>query len=321
MKDNARAAIGNASRAVFYQYSLWDKILGALVALRLRFFRRRILVAGPYVGEFGHELMDWQAWVRAQADRYEEVHVITFPGRDYLYPGCRVHHHDVLLEKAGYRYGRLSPQQQAEAARKKAAELGLKDYDILTQGPLCTNYHRRFLMPAKFELLGKPPTKESVRDVAFHFRSIKKEGPDQARNYQPEACDRLVALCREQGLSLFCVGHPRYSYCPPGVEDRRSEDLETSAAAISSARLLAGELSGPMHLAQLCGVPILIWADGQWRIEGCKGWNVFQVPIYVVANNTHRPDPAIAAEQIVKALKDLEVRTDGFRKPTYRLAQ
>ena len=45
-----------------------------------------------------------------------------------------------------------------------------------------------------------------------------------------------------------------------------------------------------MHLAQLCGTPILIWADGQWRIDTCRHWNVFAVPMFVVANDTHRPD-------------------------------
>lgn len=128
-----------------------------------------------------------------------------------------------------------------------------------------------------------------------------------------------MSACREAGLSFFCVGHPRYAYCPEGVENRRSEDLATSVAAISSARLLAGELSGPMHLAQLCGVPILIWADGQWRLDNCERWNAFRVPIYIVANDTHRPVPEHVAQKIVSALADLRQRTEGFRQPSYTL--
>ena len=83
-----------------HQFSLAENIAGALGDLRLRFFPCAVLVARPYVGEFEHELMDWQPWVRAQIARHDEVHVITYRGRDLLYPGCHVHHHDVLREKA-----------------------------------------------------------------------------------------------------------------------------------------------------------------------------------------------------------------------------
>ncbi len=319
MTAPANFDVRKAGSQASYQFSRLEKIAGALAVLRLRFFPRPILVAGPYVGEFGHELMDWQPFVRAQIARHQEVHVITYPGRDFLYPGCRVHYHDVPLEKAGYQHGRLSPQQLAAMARKRAAELGLKNYDLMTALHICTSYHRRFMLPAKFELLGQPPAAEKIRDVAFHFRQVKKEGPDQTRNYPPELCDRVVSACRAAGLSFFCVGHPRYAYCPDGVEDRRSEDIATSVAAICSARLLAGELSGPMHLAQLCGVPILIWADGQWRLDGCIGWNVFRVPIYIVASNTFRPEPERVIQKISEALADLRRRTDNFRQPAYVL--
>jgi len=306
---------------VTYKFTLGDKITGAVEGLRMRLFPRRILVAGPYVGEFGHELMEWQAWVRAQVHRYREVHVITFPGRAALYPGCHVHTHDVPLEKAGYRHGRFTPSELKSMARAKAEELGLKDYDILTAHHLCTRYHQRFILPAKFDLLRKDPLEGRYRDVAFHFRWVKKEGPDQTRNYPLELCDQVAARCQERGYSVCCVGHPRYSYCPAGVEDLRSEDLEASITAISSARLLAGELSGPMHLAQLCGVPILIWADGQWRLDTCEYWNVFHVPIFIVANDTHRPETGRVVEMVDRAIRELRQRTENFTKPCYTLTQ
>jgi hypothetical protein len=319
MSDDASLDMLAAGRAAAYQFTWRDKIAGALGALRLRLFPRRVLVAGPYVGEFGHELMDWQPWVRAQISRYEEVHVITYPGRDYLYPGCRVHYHAVALETAGYKHGRFSPAELEAMARQQAAELGLKNYDLMTALHVCTRYHQRFLMPARYELFGQPPAAGEIRDVAFHFRQVNKSGPDQTRNYPLEYCDRLVEFCRARGLSFFCIGHPRYSYCPAGFEDRRTEDLAASVAAIRSARLLAGELSGPMHLAQLAGMPILIWAPGQWRLDNCERWNVFQVPTYIVTNEVRHPEPELVGEKIVAALADLRQRTHDFQQPAYTL--
>src|ERR1019366_7447806 len=157
MTDPANLDVRKAGGLASHQFSLAEKLAGALADLRLRVFPRRILVAGPYVGEFGHELMDWQPWVRAQIARHEEVHVITYPGRDYLYPGCKVHYHDIPLENAGYKHGRFTPAQLEAMAREKAAELGLKDYDLMTALHICTRYHQRFFLPSKFELLGQPP--------------------------------------------------------------------------------------------------------------------------------------------------------------------
>ncbi len=109
MSDPANRDMLKAGRqaALINSRSDRKRVAGALGDLKIRFFPRRVLVAGPYVGEFGHELMDWQPWVRAQVGRYAEVHVITYPGRDYLYPGCRVHYHNVALETAGYKHGRF----------------------------------------------------------------------------------------------------------------------------------------------------------------------------------------------------------------------
>jgi hypothetical protein len=302
-----------------HEFTLREKITGVLADLKIRFFPRRVLVAGPYVGEFGHELMDWQPWVRAQVPRYQQVHVITYPGRDYLYPGCRVHPHEVKLETAGYKHGKFSPAQLTAMAHQKAAELGLKDYDLMTALNICTRIHQRYFLPAKYELLGQPPSADALQDIAFHFRQVKKEGPDQTRNYPSEHCDRVAAFCRAQNLKFFCIGHPRYAYCPPGVEDRRSEDLATSVAAIRSARLLAGELSGPMHLAQLSGTAILIWAPGQWRLDNCERWNIFKVPTYIVTNEVRHPEPEDVGQNILAALADLKQRTNNYSKPAYTL--
>jgi hypothetical protein len=318
--DHTGLEMLKAGKKAAYQFTLWDKILGALADVSINLFPREVLVAGPYVGEFGHELMDWQPWIRAQVSRYREVHVITYPGRDVLYPGCHVHYHTVKLEQAGYKHGRLSPCQLADMAHEKVASLGLKNYDLMMARNVCTQYHQRFLLPAKYELLGQPPAGGEIYDVAFHFRRVQKEGPDQTRNYPVELCDQVTDFCRVQKLRFFCIGHPHYSYCPADVEDRRSEDLADSIAAIRSARLLAGELSGPMHLAQLAGTAILIWAPGQWRLDNCARWNVFQVPMYVVINEVRHPHPEReVGKKIIEALFDLRQKTDDFSKPAYIL--
>ena len=288
----------NKSEVPIYLFSFYDKVVGALQGLRMRTFPKKVLIAGPYVGEFGHELMDWQSCIKAMIPLYDKVHVITYPGRDFLYPGCTVHYHNVPLEKAGYKHGKYTPSELDLMAHAKALELGLKNYDIIGIRHTCTRYHRKYILNEKYELLNTKKANKPSCDIAFHFRKIFKNGPDKSRNYSIEMCDELAQICMKNGYSVRCIGHPAYSYCPEGVHDCRSEDLATSVKMISASRILVGELSGPIHLAQLCATPIVTWAPDQWRIDNCNRWNVFKVRTSIVANNTSSPSPNSVLEMI-----------------------
>jgi ADP-heptose:LPS heptosyltransferase len=281
-------------------------------------FPKRNLFAGPYAGEFGWELMQWQGFIRARRAYYEHVHVLTYPGRDYLYEGCQVHHHDIDLKTAGYRYGTLSRDRARQIVAQKVKEIRLKDYDVFGPSLLNTRYHKA-IWKQDFKLYQEPPLSKTPYDAVFHFRAVQKEGADVYKNYPTSAADNLVKLCFDHGLSLACIGHPSYSYCPSGCRDHRSVDLRQTVAAISSAHAVAGENSGPMHLANLCGKPTILWAQDQWRIDYSLRWNPFRVPIYVATNTTSQPDPQLVCNTIVNALRDLRQKSDGFSVPLYTL--
>lgn len=301
----------------YHRYSTREKLSTIAGSLRQRLRPARALIAGPFAGEFGVELMLWQGFVRAHRRAYAETHVLTYPGRDYLYEDCRVHAHDIPLQSAGYGYGLLSPEKANAMARVLAEKLGLRDYDVFHPALLCTRYHRSWLWKQDFRLFEEPPLLGKMFDIAFHFRAVRKAGPDQAKNYTPESANRLAALCLEQGWSVACIGHPDYAICTEGCEDLRRVDLTAGIQAINSARLVAGENSGPMHLANLCGKPTLLWAHDPWRINYSLRWNPFRVPQYVATDNTSQPDPELVCRAAKNALDELRTLTDGFTKPCY----
>ncbi len=304
---------------VSHHYGAAEKLRLFLPCLRQKYRPRRNLFAGPYAGEFGYELMQWQGFLRARRTDYEQVHVLTYPGREYLYEGCHVHYHDIDLKGAGYWYGRISPAQARQMAQAKAAEIGLKDYDIFDTSLLCTRYHKLLFWRQEFKLFAEPPLRQTPYGVVFHFRLVQKAGTDHNKNYSEHLADELAQRCRAAGISIACIGHPNYSYCPPGCPDHRSVDLRQTVAAISTAHAVAGENSGPMHLANLCGKPTILWAQDQWRINYSLRWNPFRVPIYIAANDTCQPEPARVCHAILKALNDLRSRTENFRKPCVTL--
>jgi hypothetical protein len=299
-------------------YTVAEKLILFLPCIGQKMFPKRNLFAGPYAGEFGWELMQWQGFVRARRRSYEQVHVLTYPGRDYLYEGCQVHHHDIDLKTAGYRYGTLDREQGRQMIHRKASEIGLKDYDVFSPSLLCTRYHKAFWRQS-FRLFSEAPIRPQPYDIVFHFRAVQKEGPDIYKNYPAAAADELVTHCLDRGLSVSCIGHPSYSYCPPGCGDHRNVDLRQTVSAISSAHLVAGENSGPMHLANLCGKPTVVWAEDQWRLDFSLRWNPFRVPIYIAANSTSQPSPELVSSAIVNALVDLREKSNDFKEPIYAL--
>ena len=303
-----------------YHYSMAEKAALLAICLRQRLIPRRNLLAGPFAGEFGYEVMQWQGFVRARRRCYEAVHVLTYPGRDYLYEGCQVHHHDIPLDRAGYLYGRLDWAAGAEDRPGQGRGDWAEDYDIFEPSLLCTQYHKKVFGAQDIRLLQEPPLGEAMLDVAFHFRAVTKEGPDQEnKNYLPAMADKLVALCLAQGISVSCIGHPQYAYCPPVVPTTAAWTCAQTVAAISSVRSVAGENSGPMHLANLCGKPTILWAQHQWRIDYSLRWNPFRVPMYIAANNTSQPPPELVVTAVENALKDLRQRSRDFAQPVYTL--
>ena len=302
--------------SVSYQYRSAEKLRWFLPCFRQKLFPKRNLFAGPFAGEFGWELMQWQGFVRARRPPYDQVHVLTYPGRDYLYEGCHVHHHEIDLRSAGYRYGSLSAHEARKMVETKVAEIGLKDYDIFDPFLLCTRYHKA-IWGQEFRLFEEPPISGKPYDVIFHFRAVQKEGPDIYKNYSPASADELVKRCLDRGLSIGCIGHPSYSYCPANCHDYRSIDLRETVAAISSARAVAGENSGPMHLANLCGKATILWAQDQWRIDYSLRWNPFRVPIYIAANSSCQPPQELVCNAIVNALDDLRRKSNEFKTPVY----
>ena len=46
---------------------------------------KKILLAGPWVGEFGWELFCWHAYVRALSEHYDETICVSTPHSEFMY--------------------------------------------------------------------------------------------------------------------------------------------------------------------------------------------------------------------------------------------
>jgi hypothetical protein len=292
-----------------YNGSPAEQLRTFLSGVRMKLSRRPVLIAGPYAGEFGIEIIKFQSYVRALAPRYDAVHVITYPGRAPLYraENVTVHEHGFDLKTAGYWYGRRSFHELNAYAQDFARRNGIQNYDLFNTSLLCTGWHRKLLWKeahVPFSSRAEPPP--GRYDVIFHFRAINKAGPDASRNYQPQLAEQLAGLCVQSGLRCACIGHPGYSLCAEGCADFRTEDLDCTIAALCAGRLLAGELSGPVHLAVYCARPVVTWAPDPHRIAYAKRHNPFSVDIGTVTDGSTNPAPADVFLAIRQHLKGTE---------------
>jgi ADP-heptose:LPS heptosyltransferase len=264
----------------------------------LKLLRRKVLVAGPWIGEFGWELMEWQGYVRWRRQFYKETYVITYSNREYLYEGCHVFEHDLKLKDSGFDIGSRDRALVRSLVERCVRYHQIDSFDLFTPEQTLSRLKRR---KQKFIKFYEPPMDERRFDILFHFRDFERADGD-AKNLSRSCADEIVQWCLSQALSVACIGYPTLAYCPKGAVDRRTMKLREDVATICSATLVVGGSSGPMHLSSLCGTPILVWIGPPSDVERyISYWNPFQSKVYVLTDKTFNPP----SDMIIRRIEEL----------------
>lgn len=262
------------------------------------------LLAGPWLGEWGWEIMSWQGHIRKLAEIYDTVIVSAPPSHEALYadfcdtylghslPGdkdCWMLHGDHRLKEA------LDNELEAMAKKLGAARVQPQGY-----------VHPE---TQKFVAYGKPEdvSEERIFDILFHFRLRHDRGQD--RN-TPEtlACDIRKRL--PNNLRIACIGSHEESAVFDGYVDMRGIPLQELMDVISRAWLVTGPASGPLVLSALCNTSTVSWSSKRWysavkmnnRERMTKGWNPFNVPCKVVDDFGFAPPAIEAAKAVMEAM-------------------
>ena len=222
----------------------------------------RTLVAVPYLGEFGWELMNWQGRVRwlAVHGGYEQVIVCMSPDRQALYAMPKIQdrvaycpaslldlpgraNDDHRLDERGQPIGVEDLRTIAVSAARRAcaaAKLDVSDATFLTPD------YRSGLWPTNnghqiFAELHQRATIDIDVVLAPRQRSLAPE-----RNQPAEWWEELAGRLRNRGLTVQI-------YAAWFTEAVRQ---------LSRARLAAGASTGGLHLASLCRCPHYVWGSG-----------------------------------------------------------
>ncbi|MBI5765111.1 MAG: hypothetical protein HZA51_16470 [Planctomycetes bacterium] len=223
---------------------------------------RRTLVLAPYVGEFGWELMNWQArvrWLVAQGG-HSRVVVVATADRKPLYdfsfaanqsqfiacenPDMPGHaNDDHRIDDSGKPFPAEQLTSRLHSFLKQACRAAIDDWDstdILTP-PFDSTIWPTTSRHQHFADLREPAPIESDIVLIPRSRSIADQ-----RNQPAQWWGDLAARLRSHGLRVETYAH--------GVAD--------AIRQLSRTRLAIGASTGGLHLASLCRCPHYVWGCG-----------------------------------------------------------
>jgi len=236
----------------------------------------KILYAGPWVGEFGWEIMGWQGKLRAMSVRFDEVVIGCHPASRPLY--------------------------QDFATRFEDAEFGFS-----RSMQTCKDKPNRMLAQ-KFKAAGSYPGNQWVRSFCYrpkhqhyirygdsrcgvsyrYLLHARHRSVGAGHNWPIEKWEELLAWMNGK---VACIGSSKEALHVKGTDDLRDIPLQELMNTMAASDMVIGPSSGPIHLAALCGCKSVVWTNLSHSCRGMsnasrllKKWNPFRTPVSLVGD-------------------------------------
>lgn len=240
--------------------------------------------------------MCWQGHLRAIADDYDQVIVCGPTGHDAMYEFAdRYINYDAPTLKANMF---MNHEVEADAEQEFSFYVGGHEFsnnghiewinprkvwnDLLTKNKaILVNA----IQPQKFRRFGNGGG--DGYDILYHAR--KRDDWDSSyRNWLPDDCKKV--LHRFHGMKIGAIGRGDMAYHLGEHDDLREIPLAELTDIMARSKLLVGPISGPIHLATLCGLPQMTWAVKAEHADRVRNkWNPFNTKTEVICS----PDDSI----------------------------
>jgi hypothetical protein len=268
----------------------------------------KIVIAGPWVGEFGWELFAWHAYLRAIKDKYKtKMVVICNEGAQYLYNDFADEFIFYTPPNTGesdsyFRYG-LDMNKNLLFSILPARYKNIKFSWLPPRrigNPPSTGYEETvsvgpFEIKPRYRVLGEE--KGSEIDILFHARNRKLREQD---NWSVSNWQELYTSLSKRYI-IGSIGTTDASLHVEGTLDLRDLDLKGLTTIIRGSKAVLGPSSGPMHLASLCECPHIVWGSrslSQDRYE--RTWNPHATDVIFLDKYDWHPPPEYIYEKVLE---------------------
>lgn len=270
------------------------------------------LFIGPWIGEFGVELLRWQSIARtlAQSREWAEIIVATHPDRFFLYEdfatrfvACK----PGTIHTIGHKcHGHSPPPLHTRYINTAGGDVWLDPNAVPATGknPEHLYYPISACIPTYRDFGSTLPKPRNSYDLLLHARATPKAG-QKFKNWPAASFNALVeALPRH--LRVASVGAVDGAHKIKGTDDLRGLPLKELAAHCRHARLMIGPSSGSIHFAMHCGQPVLTWISQEEKCNYLPVWNPFAVPLCCLTG--WQPEPEVVLYKTIEMLRLLESR-------------
>ena len=263
----------------------------------------KILLAGPWVGEFGWELFCWQGYLRNLSKQFDKTIIISRKGHQFLYNDfCDkyIEYNPPKNQSAnswmcgGVNYNIINkikndnPHTQYIDGSKRLITYNANYNGVQISGPFKNQEY------IKYE---SNSLKDNV-DILLHARNKTMGG---VRNWDKNNWELLVSMLKNHYTVGVIGSHEAFGF--EGVKDFRGVPIEDTVALMNRCKLVIGQSSGPMHLASLSGARHFVWSEGYNRVRYEKDWNPHKTPIYFYGNGKWNPQVNDIYNEIIKIVK------------------
>jgi len=224
------------------------------------------LLAGPWVGEFGHELFHWQGYLRTFAQYFDKVTCVGRTGHEGLYQDFCNHY--INYDPVGEPDMFFLPTDDNEfkVTLSELFQAGVnepKKTDLFWLKPNRFNKANRTLgfisdVEPSYIVYGKVIEQKSSY-VVFHARNRPDRGLTSGMNWSQENWNLLAERWSDK-YKILSIGTNEGSYYVDGTENRRGISLNETVDILRNAKAIVGPSSGPIHLATLCECPQVVWS-------------------------------------------------------------
>lgn len=271
----------------------------------------KTLIAGPWWGEFGHELFAWQAYVRSLSRFYEKTHIVCRKSSSYLYEdfadeftfidteggipdGFLIHNFNMDECIYNLAIGELKPLLQGGAAFLPPRHIE-DPYELDCKKEV--EFGKKNLKPEYYSYGDKD---EVDIEYVFHIRQRKLREED---NWSIENWKKLESFLECEKDKIACIGTISEAGYIEGTLDLRNKNLNVVCNALKNSKCIFGPSSGPIHLASLCECKQVVWSKPGNEKRYTDLWNPFNSDVLFLKEHSWQPSPEYVFEKFNNFIK------------------